>query len=114
MKLETLLSVYKVNTYNVTTAEIKEDIPNVEEMSVEQAIAAVKKVVVAREMSFSEREISNNELNRVAKCNICSKPGKLITLARNRPAFQCQAHNTINPVPVELIKKLDFDYEPTK
>lgn len=114
MKLETILSVYNVKTFNVTTAEIKEELPNVENMPIEQAVVAIKKVVVAKEMSFSEKEKNNNELNRIAKCNICSMPGTLVTLARNRPVFQCKVHNTINPIPVELIKNLDFDYEPTK
>lgn len=114
MKLETLLSIYKINTYNTTTADILKAVPNVEEMPVEQAVSAVNKAVAANEMSELEREKNSAELNKIAKCNICHMPGKLVTLARNRPVFHCVSHNTINPIPVELIKKLDFDYEPTK
>lgn len=114
MKLETILSVYKINTYGVTASQIKEAILEVENMPIDQALAAINSAITAIGFSELEKEKNSAELNKAAKCNICSMPGKLVTLARNRPVFHCVRHNTINPIPVELIKKLDFDYEPTK
>lgn len=114
MKLETLLSVYKINTQGVTTAELEKVLPEIEKMEVNQAVTAINQAVTAINFSELEKEKNSTELNNVAKCNICKMPGKLVTLARNRPVFYCERHSTINPIPVELIKKLDFDYEPTR
>lgn len=114
MKLETILSIYKINTYGVSTADIKKAIPEVEMMLVDKAIVSINKAVTALNFSELEKEKNNAELNKIAKCNICKMPGKLVTLARNRPVFHCVNHNTINPIPIELIKKLGFDYEPTR
>lgn len=114
MKLETIISVYNINTNGVSLEKISEMLPKVETMEISQAVAAINKAVTSAGFSEMEREKNSAELDKLSKCNICSKAGKLITLQRNRPAFYCEKHNTINPIPIELIKKLEFDYEPTR
>jgi len=114
MKAETLISIYKINTMNTTIAHIQEQIPNIEEMEPEQAVAAIKKVVTANEAQLMQEEIDNAELLKVATCRICKKPGELVTLMRNRPVYFCKAHNIVNPIPMDIIKKYGFDYTPTR
>lgn len=113
MKLENLVSIYKIDMRNSTVATIKEQIPQIEDMPVEEAVKIVKQQVIANETSLMEAEKHEAELVKASKCRICNKQGELITLARNRPAYFCKSHNTINPIPIELIKVYGFDYEPT-
>lgn len=114
MKTESIIKIYKIDTFNTTVAEIQEAIPNVEMMDSEEAAKNIKSFVIANEMSLMDEEAVNAELLKHARCRICNVPGELITLMRNRPAYFCKTHNITNPIPIELVKRLEFDYEPTK
>ena len=114
MKTETLISIYNIQTHNTTVAQIEEHIPNIEDMEPEKAVKHIKQFVHANETQLMDSERLNNELVKISKCRICGVAGDLITLMRNRPAYFCKAHNITNPIPLELIKECDFDYEPTK
>lgn len=114
MKASTIVSIYKIQTYNTTVAQIEEAIPELEKMEPEKAAKVIKQFVHANETQLMDQERVNSELVKVSKCRICGTPGNVITLMRNRPAYFCKAHNIINPIPVELIKACGFDYEPTK
>lgn len=99
---------------NTTVAHIEEKLPNIEKMEPEKAVAEIKKIVTANETQLMQEEIDNAELLKVSTCRICKKPGELVTLMRNRPVYFCKAHNIVNPIPMEIIKKYEFDYTPTK
>ncbi len=114
MKAKNLISIYSINTMNTTVAHIEESIPDIEKMEPEKAVAEIKKVVLANETQLMQQEIDNAELLKISKCRICQRPGELITLMRNRPVYFCKAHNIVNPIPVEIIKKYGFDYTPTQ
>ncbi len=114
MKASTIISVYKITTHNTTVAQIEEAMPDIEAMEPEKAAKAIKQFVHANETQLMDQDRLSNELVKVSKCRICGVPGSVITLMRNRPAYFCKAHNIINPIPLELIKQCDFDYEPTK
>jgi TPP-dependent indolepyruvate ferredoxin oxidoreductase alpha subunit len=114
MKTNTIISIYNIQTYNTTVAQIEEALPEVEQMEPEKAAKAIKQFVHANETQLMDNERLNAELVKVSKCRICGMPGNVTTLMRNRPAYFCKAHNIINPIPMELIKACGFDYEPTK
>lgn len=115
MKIENIISIYKIKTNNIALAEISEKLPkNYEDKNPEEVATIVKKVVAELTLSELDKDKALSELDKYSKCSICHMPGELLTLDRNRPIFRCKKHNTINPIPVELIKKFGYDYEPTK
>lgn len=114
MKIENLISIYKIPAHKTTVADIKAGLPGIEDMEAAEAAVEVRKFVIANETSLMDDERCEAELAKISKCRICGKAGELITVMRNRPAFFCKAHNIVNPVPMELIKKYNFDYTSTK
>ena len=114
MKLETIISIYNINTKGVSIATLNNMLPDIEKMDAQKAVEAISNAVASASFSEMEKEKNAAELDILSKCNICKKQGNLVTLSRNRPVFYCEKHNTINPIPIELIKKLEFDYEPTR
>lgn len=114
MKIENLISIYNIPMHNTTVATVKQAVPDIESLPVEEAVAKIKHVVRANEMQILERDRLEAELDKASKCRICGKSGKLITLMGNRPAFFCSEHNICNPIPVECIEQIGFEYEKTR
>ena len=73
----------------------------------------IQQVVLSEQMNVLKDEKLQASLLKSSKCPICGREGEIVTLARSRPAFYCVEHRVANPLSMEQIKGLNFNYTPT-
>lgn len=114
-RVETLKNIYKLDFGRVTTAAVASTLEKSHFDSKDDRdwINQIQQVVTSEQLNVLKDEKLQASLMKSAKCPICGREGEIVTLARGRPAFYCSEHRVANPLSLEQIEGLNFNYTPT-
>lgn len=114
-RVETLQGIYDIDFGKVATATVASVLEKTffNSNSDQDWVSQIKQIVISKQMDILKDEKLQASLMKSSKCPICGREGEIVTLARSRPAFYCVEHRVANPLSMEQIQGLNFNYTPT-
>lgn len=114
-RVSNLKGIYNIEFGRITTASVANALEkgHFDSKNDQEWVNQIQQIVLSEQMNVLKDEKLQASLMKSSKCPICGREGEIVTLARSRPAFYCVEHRVANPLSIEQIEGLNFNYTPT-